>query len=58
MEKEFQVKVNTTANKLTLLVNSTQRVGIALGITLLPIISIGADLFDSFAKFIGDSFQN
>lgn len=54
MQKEFDARSATTANKLTLLGNSVQRIGISFGTALLPVIGAGADLFAGLARWIGD----
>jgi len=53
MEKEFQVRANTTANNFILLSNSISKVGISLGTSLLPIISFTAKGLSSLANWVG-----
>jgi len=53
MEKEFQVRSNTTANNFILLSNSISKLGISLGTSLLPIISFSAKALSSIANIVG-----
>jgi len=52
MEKEFQVRSNTTANNFILLSNSIAKIGISLGTSLLPIISFSAKALSSIANIV------
>ncbi|MCT7405606.1 phage tail tape measure protein [Aliarcobacter cryaerophilus] len=54
MNKEFEARSATTANKMTLLGNSIQRIGISFGTALLPVISVVTDFFAGWARKIGD----
>jgi len=53
MEKEFQVRSNTTANNFILLSNSISKLGISLGTSLLPIISFSVKALSSIANIVG-----
>jgi len=54
MQKEFENRSATTANKLQLLKNSTTKIGIALGTIFLPVVKEGAVVLGKMANKVSD----
>lgn len=59
MQKEYDVRSQTTANKLTLLKNKVTNAGIAFGTLLLPALGVAADMLGGVAgavRYVAEEF--